>query len=132
MPLPNLSDYPVHLGLDATAESEPAFSGDLEWYEAYGARHAKDGREGRLVSMHTFTKSWDTWEMHPMGHEVVVCTEGKITLIQERDGGATTELVLAAGEYAINPPGCWHTADIADRATALFITAGMGTEIRPR
>ncbi len=32
----------------------------------------------------------------------------------------------------INPPGVWHTADIADHAQGLFITAGMGTQNRPR
>ena len=37
-----------------------------------------------------------------------------------------------AGEYAINPPGTWHTADVEASATALFITAGEGTDHRPR
>jgi hypothetical protein len=26
----------------------------------------------------------------------------------------------------------WHTADVVGTATALFITAGMGTQNRPR
>jgi quercetin dioxygenase-like cupin family protein len=39
---------------------------------------------------------------------------------------------LQPGEYAINPPGAWHTADVDGRATALFVTAGMGTQHRPR
>jgi quercetin dioxygenase-like cupin family protein len=41
-------------------------------------------------------------------------------------------VTLRAGDYAINPPGVWHTADVAGETTALFITAGMGTENRPR
>ncbi len=41
-------------------------------------------------------------------------------------------ITLGAGDYAINPPGVWHTADIAEAATALFITAGFGTEHKPR
>ena len=36
------------------------------------------------------------------------------------------------GEYVINAPGVWHTADVEGSATALFITAGAGTEHRPR
>ncbi len=32
----------------------------------------------------------------------------------------------------INEPGVWHTADVESTATALFITAGLGTEHRPR
>jgi hypothetical protein len=39
---------------------------------------------------------------------------------------------LSAGEAIINPPGVWHTADISAPATAVFITAGIGTEVRPR
>ncbi|MFK7987181.1 MAG: cupin [Sandaracinaceae bacterium] len=126
----SLREHPIHLGLGATAVSEPKFNG-MEWYAGYGARHADDGVEGRLVSMHRFNESWDVWEMHPLGHEVVVCVEGTITLIQERDG-ETQRVTLSMGEYAINEPGVWHTADVEETAAALFITAGQGTEHRPR
>lgn len=128
----SLSQHPVHLGLGATAVSEPEFTG-MDWYAGYGERHAADGIEGRLVSMHAFSASWDSWEMHPKGAEVVVCTAGELTLVQEIDGGAVrTE--LTTGQYAINPPGVWHTMDIAEgqHATALFITAGADTEHRKR
>lgn len=125
-----LSQHPVHLGRDASAVSEPEFTG-MEWYADYGARHAADGVEGRLVSMFTFTAPWDSWEMHPQGHEVVICTAGEMTLIQEIDG-APVRTTLRPGEYAINAPGTWHTADVAGTASAVFITAGMGTQIRPR
>lgn len=127
-----LADRPIHLGLGATASVEPSFTGDLAWYEAYGARHANDGAEGRLVSQCTFQKSWDTWEMHPHGAEIVLCLAGRLTLHQETPDGARTELTLGPGEYAINAPGVWHTADVEGETTALFITAGLGTEIRPR
>ena len=56
-----LSAHPVHLGLGATAQREPVFTGEMSWYEGYGRRHGGDGVEGRLVSMHTFSESWDTW-----------------------------------------------------------------------
>lgn len=125
-----LERHPVHLGRDATAVSEPEFTG-MPWYEEYGARHGADGREGRLVSMHTFAEPWDSWEMHPLGHEVVVCIHGEMTLVQEI-AGEQVRTRLRAGEYAINDPGVWHTADVEASATALFITAGMGTEGRPR
>lgn len=125
-----LERNPVHLGLGATARSEPEFTG-MEWYAGYGERHASDGAEGRLVSMYTFTTSWDAWEMHPRGGEVVICTAGEITLHQEIDGHIV-KTRLTAGEYAINQPGVWHTADIERSATAVFITAGMGTQHRPR
>ena len=127
-----LSEYPLHLGLGATAEIEPLFTGDFSWYESYSNRHENDGIEGRLVSMHTFTEPWDSWEMHPHGAEVVICTAGTLTLIQERPDGTISTTELEPGQYAINEPGIWHTADVASSATAVFMTAGMGTEHRPR
>lgn len=126
----DLHTFPVHLGLGATVEALPEFDGTPQWYERYGADHASDGVEGRLVSLHTFTAPWETWEMHPNGAELVACTDGTMTLHQEIDGEVRT-VTLEAGHAVINPPGVWHTADI-EGATALFVTAGMGTEIRPR
>lgn len=128
--MPSLFSYPIHLGLGATAVTQPEFTG-MSWYADYVARTASDGNEGRLVSLYRFEESWDSWEMHPSGDEVVVCLDGEMTLIQERDG-STSEVTLAAGEYAINMPGTWHTADVAAPVTALFITSGVGTEHRPR
>ena len=127
----SLERFPVHLGAGAKAVPQPEFLG-FEWYAGYSARHADDGAEGRLVAIHSFSEPWTSWEMHPAGDEVVVCTAGETTLIQELPDGATESVTLRAGEYAVNPPGVWHTADVANAATALFITAGMGTENRPR
>ncbi|HLY06934.1 MAG TPA: hypothetical protein VKR31_14410 [Rhizomicrobium sp.] len=128
----NLSTHPVHLRLGASAEIEPEFTGDMAWYGAYGARHSDDGTEGRLVSQFTFTQPWSTWEMHPNGHEVVLCVAGTMVLHQERPDGSHTQVTLEPGQYAINAPGVWHTADVSGSATGVFITAGMGTQIRPR
>jgi mannose-6-phosphate isomerase-like protein (cupin superfamily) len=104
----------------------------MGWYERYAARHDADGTGGRLVSMHRFTESWDSWEMHPAGDEVVLCVAGEITLLRKFPDGSTDQVTIGAGEYAINQPGVWHTADVMGEATALFITAGWGTEGRPR
>ena len=125
-----LSENWIHLGLGATAEVLSPFT-DLSWYEDYGTKTASDGAEGRLVAMHSFTESWDVWEMHPVGAEVVICTTGSLELIQETPDGER-RITLSEGEYAINGPGVWHTADIAKSATAIFITAGQGTEHKPR
>lgn len=126
----SLGKFPINLGLGATSEVQPEFAGGMQWYEDYGRRNGHDGIEARLVSMHTFTESWGEWEMHPLGSEVVVCTAGEFTLIQEAPDGRVSEVSLAAGEYAINLPGVWHTAKVEKSATALFITSGMGTEHR--
>ena len=125
----------VRIGVEDRIEID-----DLSQFEFHGhlldppvqILDAGDGAEGRLVAIHSFSESWTSWEMHPAGDELVVCVAGEITLIQELPGGGTDGVTLRAGEYAVNPPGVWHTADVAGEATALFITAGVGTENRPR
>lgn len=131
MTAPRLEERFIHLGLGARAVEQPPFDG-MAWYAGYDARHGGDGAEGRLVSQYTFTESWAGWEMHPAGDEVVICTAGTMVLVQELEGGQHKNVPLAAGEYAINPAGIWHTADVAGHATAIFITPGEGTQHRPR
>ena len=127
----DITKNPIHLGLGAKVKVQPEFTGAMEWYMAYGARNAADGTEGRLVTIHSFSESWSMWEMHPKGDELVVCLEGRITLHQEIDGNVRT-VTLEPNQGVINPPGAWHTADVDKKATALFITAGEGTQHRPR
>lgn len=129
--MPSLYTNPIHLGLGRTAEAQPEFSG-MEWYADYAARTARDGVEGRLVAIHRFTEDWASWEVHPEGAEVVLCLQGRMTLHQEMPDGSIVKTEIGEGDYAINPPGVWHTADIAGEATAVFITPGWGTEHRPR
>ena len=122
----SLGRFPLHLGLGARAVPQPEFTG-MEWLGAYVDRNAADGNEARLVSLYSFSESWTNWERHPVGDEAVICTAGEITLLQELpDGTQKTTL------RPVNPRGVWHTADVAGHATALFITAGVGTEHRPR
>ncbi len=127
----SLEKHPAHLGLGATTIPQPEFTRQMDWYMDYGRRHGADGPDGRLLSMHTFDQSWDSWEMHPHGSEVVIVTAGELTLVQEKDG-IETRVELLAGEYAINQPGVWHTADVDGVVTAVFITSGEGTQQRPR
>lgn len=130
----SLETHPIHLGRGATAVPQPEFPRDeraMQWYMDYGARHADDGEDGRLVSCFRFTEDWEGWEMHPAGDEVVVCIEGSITLIQQIEG-EEVRTTLSPGEYAINPAGVWHTADVPGEAVGFFITVGAGTQGRPR
>lgn len=126
-----LTDYPVHLGTGGTAVQQPRFTG-MDWYGGYMDRHGGDGADGRLVSFYDFTESWTSWEMHPTGAELVVCTAGAMTIIQERADGGEERIPLGVGDYAINPPGTWHTADVEGAASALFVTSGLGTQHRER
>jgi quercetin dioxygenase-like cupin family protein len=70
--------------------------------------------------------------MHPHGDELVLCVAGHIVLHQEQADGTIRRAELTAGQAIVNAPGIWHTADVDAPATALFITAGLGTQIRPR
>ena len=127
----SLYDFPIHLERGAKAVAEPRFTG-MEWYEGYIERHGDDLDEGRLVSLFRFEESWTSWEMHPAGDEVVCCLQGRMTLHQELPNGSNESWELGPGEYAINPPGAWHTADADGPVVALFITAGKDTTHRPR
>lgn len=130
-PVFSLSSFPAHLDRAAGVIRLDEFDGSPAWYQAYGEAHAADGDGGRLVSLHTFSESWDSWEMHPRGDELVVCVAGDVVLHQEIDGEDRT-VELHAGDAVINQPGVWHTADVTGPCTALFITAGAGTEVRGR
>ena len=53
-------------------------------------------------------------------------------LRQELPDGSELSFDLGPGEYAINPPNTWHTADADGPVVALFITVGKDTTHRPR
>ena len=127
----DLSKTHVHLSPGARATPVPDFQWTPEFLARYGAQFADDGDEGRLVMLGEQSQTWDTWERHPAGEEVVVLLEGRVDVIQDIDGEHRT-VELRAGEALVNPPGVWHTADVHEPGRALFITPGRGTEHRPR
>ena len=123
-----LASTPIHLAGTA-ADPLSGFDGSPAWFERYAAEHPEPGF---LVSSFSFDAPWDHWEMHPHGHEVVVCTAGTMTLHQELPSGEAHTAVLTEGQYVVNEPGTWHTADVGGPATGLFITSGEGTTHRAR
>jgi uncharacterized cupin superfamily protein len=127
----DLSTTHVHLGLGATATPLPDFEWSAEYLAAYTARFAADGDEGRLVTMGPAASSWDSWERHPAGEELVVLLTGRVDLIQRVDGGER-RIALRPGQAVVNPPGVWHTADVHEPGQALFVTPGRGTEHEAR
>jgi mannose-6-phosphate isomerase-like protein (cupin superfamily) len=127
----DLSKTFVHLGLGAKAIPLPDFEWTTEYLDRYDATYASDGDDGRLVTMGEQAASWDSWERHPAGEELVVQLSGRAILIQEIDG-EELRTELRSGQAIINPPGVWHTADVLEAGDALFITPGRGTEHKPR
>jgi len=129
----DLQIYPVHLAANGEALELDRFTGEPLWYASYEQQFSSDGAAGRLVSWHSFDSSWDSWEMHPGGDEVVLCVNGAIELIQDL-GGQLLTTPLAQGQWVVNKAGTWHTANVAkdSMASCVFITSGLGTQHRSR
>ncbi len=121
----------VHLGRGPAAVVLPDFEWTADALAAYQERFAGDGDQGRLVCVIPQEATWDSWERHPAGEEVVVLLSGRIDLVQEIDGEAHV-VPLRPGDAVINPANVWHTAFVHEPGSALFITPGAGTEARPR
>jgi quercetin dioxygenase-like cupin family protein len=127
----DLTAMPIHLSLGSRALAVEGFGWDGGVLADYAAAVADDGAEGRLVMVFEGRESWDVWERHPAGDEVVICLSGRMTLIQEIDG-RHEQAMLGPYEAMINPPGVWHTADVHEPVRFMTITPGIGTEHRPR
>lgn len=127
----DLTQTHVHLSIDGSATVLPDFQWNPEALAAYGERFAADGDAGRIVCAFDQPASWDSWERHPAGEEIVVLLSGRVDLLQEVDG-EVRRVPLQPGEAAVNPPGVWHTADVHVPGMALFVTPGQGTEHKPR
>lgn len=127
----DLSHTFVHLGLGVRAVPVPDFEWSPEFLDRYSQSFADDGDEGRLVCIVTQDATWDSWERHPAGEELVVLLGGRVDLIQEVDG-EHRQVELRPGEAVVNPRNVWHTATVHEPGDALFVTPGRGTEHRPR
>lgn len=126
----DLSRTFIHLGLGTRAVPMPDFEWSAECLDAYAASTAADGDEGRLVCIVEQGATWDTWERHPAGEEVVVLLDGRVDVVQDLDGHHKI-IALEPGQAMVNPPNVWHTARVHQPGRALFITPGRGTEHRP-
>lgn len=121
----------VHLGLGPTATPVPDFEWSQEFLERYAADTEADGDEGRLACLIRQESTWDSWERHPAGEELVAQLTGKSVLTRETDG-REERVELDASMATVNPKGVWHTADVLEPGWVLFVTPGRGTEHRPR
>ena len=126
----DLAETYIHLGLGSTATPLPDFEWSPEYLAGYEARFADDAKEGRLVCVTAQDATWDSWERHPAGEEVVVLLSGRVDLVQDLDG-VEQVVELRPGQALINPAGVWHTARVHEPGMALFITPGRGTEAKP-
>jgi mannose-6-phosphate isomerase-like protein (cupin superfamily) len=126
----DLSSTYLHLGLGATVTELPDFAWTPEYLDAYVERFDADGDEGRLVTVTPQHETWQSWERHPAGDEVVVCISGRFDVVQEVDGNEVVT-PLTPGMAMVNPRGVWHRGVVHEPGDGLFITPGRGTEHKP-
>lgn len=88
-------------------------------------------QRGRLVTSFAETADWSTWEMHPAGDEVILCTEGRMVFHLD-DGSDVSTVDVPAPGCIVVPTGVWHTADVPERSRIVVITWGEGTRHHPR
>jgi len=127
----DLAQDHIHLSLDASATPLPDFSWSEDGKDAYRERFTADDGKGRIVCAFEQGASWDAWERHPAGDEVVIAMSGRFVVVQDL-GEEHRRIELGPGQAMINPAGVWHTADVIEAGVGLFITPGEGTEHRPR
>jgi mannose-6-phosphate isomerase-like protein (cupin superfamily) len=96
-----------------------------------GIRRLMASPQGRLLAALPLRADWTNWEMHPAGDEILFLLEGHATFILELADGVK-ETILSAGRLLVVPQGVWHTANVSQPGSMLAITAGQGTQHRPR
>lgn len=98
----------------------PNFYQELD--ERYSSFHGHT-----LISCHTFSEDWPTWEVHPEGDEYVCLMAGAARLTMRTAEGDESVELIEPGTFVIVPRGTWHTAKISSEATMIFMTPGEGT-----
>ncbi len=116
----------VHLGTDHSVASIDVTP---EFWATIDAR--TELHTGRLITSFEMSDDWDSWEMHPVGDEVILVTAGAVRFHLD-DGDSVSQVRVDAPHYIVVPTGTWHTADALGRARLVVITWGEGTQHRPR
>lgn len=130
----DLSKTPLHLGSIQAHENPVIALHDFGFngpaFESYIKTHCTDG-PGRIMMVETSPVNWPIWERHTLGDEIVIVFSGSGEFIQEIEGNHQ-RIKVEQGQAIVNPSGVWHTADITEAITALYITPADGTEHRER
>lgn len=85
-----------------------------------------------LVTSLTFTEDWSSWENHVNGDEIVFLISGRAEFMLEFEDDTASVVLDTPGRYIKVPKNTWHTACTDVETTMLFITAGEGTQVRPK
>lgn len=117
----------VHLQPDGRATPIPV---DDQFWATIATR--TELHDGHLVTRGRSTEDWPHWEMHPEGEELVVLLSGAVDLVLDDGTREWTVELRPESSTWINPRGVWHRAIVHEPSELLFVTAGRGTQHRPR
>jgi mannose-6-phosphate isomerase-like protein (cupin superfamily) len=126
-----LDKTPIHIGPGTAATPVDGFEFTGAGFGAYIEAHCTPDEPGRLAMVEHSPERWGAWECHTEGDEVVILLTGKAEFIQEIDG-EERRTVVSPGEAVINPKGVWHSADVIEPFSAVYLTPCPGTKHRPR
>jgi mannose-6-phosphate isomerase-like protein (cupin superfamily) len=127
----SLDTDPVHLSGALRNVPIEGFDFTPDAFMAYIGAHCSDDDPGRIAMIEHSPEPWGAWECHHDGDELVIVTSGVALFVQEIDGEHVQQRVTA-GQAIINPRGVWHTADVEQPFSAVYLTPCPGTEHRPR
>ena len=122
------SNY-LRLKADSSIEVLP---GGPPFWEKLMRGEFGDFKHEYLVTTSTFAEDWPSWENHVNGDEIVYLLSGKVEFFLELPEGTVSIVVDKPGDYVKVPRNTWHTAKTSVETCMLFITAGEGTQVRPK
>ena len=76
---------------------------------------------GQVLSVFTYSKTWDYQERHLDGEEMVLVLSGDVDLLLDHGKGEVA-IRVESGSGSIVPTGTWHRIAPRKSSTVLFIT----------
>lgn len=102
-----------------------------EFWNAVKTGKGIDSPFGFMVAQYSWSSSWNHWECHPNGDELLIAVDGCLQLLLEIDGKESTVTLEAPSSFLV-PRGIWHTANLTKPCRIIGVSAGEGTQGRPR
>ena len=76
---------------------------------------------GQILSVFSYSTTWDYQERHPDGEELAIVLDGSIDFLLD-DGSGERPVRIEAGSGCVVPTGSWHRVAPRVPSTILFIT----------
>lgn len=112
----DVAQRPLHLNDTGTIV---AFHNDSDFWASIPSRD--ELRSGRLVSVFAYKDTWNRWERHPRGDELVMVISGSVDFVLDDDTRQWT-ISMGGGSGCLVPRNVWHRAVVHEPSTLLFIT----------